>query len=464
MQDHDGATLGAHHTGTVNHQGSSTSDILANTVQDADSGSGSGGGTHLAPVQQLGASDYNDTHFPHPDASGNAITSTERGLEYAPLIASALTECAFFDAGVPGPIRKAHELWTAARVEVCKNHAAGHQFDAQRSATAEAASDHAHGRARDGHDEGIRHNAPNAGGPSGASDGVGDTHSGDDTGGHDDRSDNADRHCGGCAVEAATTSVRSELNDACAIAVSNAITPLRNELTPLREQNVAFAMEIEELERLHSEADEEHRDLRHAFELLQRQTPASPVAPPLDMGPDRRAPKFGRCGEALGVGFASYTIAGADGLPKSVALQEASPALAQLVAGGRMAVQVLLRDGSTPTAMADYYYFDAQVRGVAVETGGAGIGLYVSATGLRYVLPVVDFSSWEFGLSVASAWPKVTRHGMDRTAPNLAVADGHSRRTTRAPYGFTRRSRSSSRTTRRPTLGGCSRSWMRSGR
>ena len=41
-------------------------------------------------------------------------------------------------------------------------------------------------------------------------------------------------YCGGCAVEAATTSVRSELNGACAIAVSNAITPLRNELTPLR--------------------------------------------------------------------------------------------------------------------------------------------------------------------------------------------------------------------------------------
>ena len=71
----------------------------------------------------------------------------------------------------------------------------------------------------------------------------------------------------------------------------------------LREQNVAFALEIEELKRLHSEADEEHRGLRHAFELLQLQTPASPAAPPLDMGPDRRAPKFDRCGEALGVGL-----------------------------------------------------------------------------------------------------------------------------------------------------------------
>ena len=75
---------------------------------------------------------YDATKRLVPD-SGNAITSTERGLEYAPLIAAALTECAFFGAGVPGPIRKAqHELWTAARVEVCKNHVAGHQFEAQR--------------------------------------------------------------------------------------------------------------------------------------------------------------------------------------------------------------------------------------------------------------------------------------------------------------------------------------------
>ena len=168
-------------------------------------------------------------------------------------------------------------------------------------------------------------------------------------------------YCSGCAVEAATTSVRSEPNDACAIAVSNAITSLRNELTPLREQKVAFAMEIEEPKRPHSEADEEHRGLRHAFELLQLQMPASPAAPPLDMGPDRRAPKFGRCGEALGVGFASYSFTDADGLPESVALQEASPALAQLVAGGRMTVQVLLRDGSAPTAMTDHFYFNVQV-------------------------------------------------------------------------------------------------------
>ena len=106
---------------------------------------------------------YDATKRLVPD-SGNAITSTERGLEYAPLIAAALTECVFFDAGVPGPIRKAHELWTAARVEVCKNHVAGQQFEAQRSATTEASSDRASG-----------------------------TPGGDGTVGHDDHSDNADR-------------------------------------------------------------------------------------------------------------------------------------------------------------------------------------------------------------------------------------------------------------------------------
>ena len=129
---------------------------------------------------------YDATKRLVPD-SGNAIISTERGLEYAPLIAAALTECVFFDAGVPGPIRKAHELWTAARVEVCKNHVAGRQFEAQRSATAEAAS------ARDHHDEDIHHNAPMATGPSGAFDRAGDTPGGDGTAGHDDHSDNADR-------------------------------------------------------------------------------------------------------------------------------------------------------------------------------------------------------------------------------------------------------------------------------
>ena len=81
----------------------------------------------------------------------------------------------------------------------------------------------------------------------------------------------------------------------------------------LREQNVAFALEIEELKRLHSEADEEHRDLQNAFELLQLQTPASPAAPALGMGPDQRAPKFDRCGEALGRGFASYSFTDATG-------------------------------------------------------------------------------------------------------------------------------------------------------
>ena len=164
-------------------------DFLQRAFQDQPELFGSRG---MESLFGTGTALYDATKRLVPD-SGNAITSTERGLEYAPLIAAALTECVFFDAGVPGPIRKAHELWTAARVEVCKNHVAGHQFEAQRSATAEAASDHTHGRARDDHDEGIRHSAPNVGGPSGASDGVGDAHGGDGTGGHGDRSDSADR-------------------------------------------------------------------------------------------------------------------------------------------------------------------------------------------------------------------------------------------------------------------------------
>ena len=164
-------------------------DFLQRAFQDQPELFGSRG---MESLFGTGTALYDATKRLVPD-SGNAITATERGLEYAPLIASALAECVFFDAGVPGPIRKAHELWTAARVEVCKNHVAGHQFEAQRSATAEAASDHAHDRARDDRDESTQRNAPGAGGPGGSSDGVGDTHGGDSAGGRDDRSDNADR-------------------------------------------------------------------------------------------------------------------------------------------------------------------------------------------------------------------------------------------------------------------------------
>ena len=44
-----------------------TNDPHVGTIHDADSGSGSGGGTHLASVPQLSTPDYNDTHFPHSD-------------------------------------------------------------------------------------------------------------------------------------------------------------------------------------------------------------------------------------------------------------------------------------------------------------------------------------------------------------------------------------------------------------
>ena len=74
-----------------------------------------------------------------------------------------------------------------------KNHVAGQQFEAQRSATAAAAPDHAHNRAQDYRNDDIRHDAPNATGPSGASGRAGDTPGGNHTAGHDGHSDNADR-------------------------------------------------------------------------------------------------------------------------------------------------------------------------------------------------------------------------------------------------------------------------------
>ena len=53
-------------------------------------------------INQNGTALYDATKRLAQD-SGNATTATERGLEYAPLIASALVEYVFFDAGVPGP-------------------------------------------------------------------------------------------------------------------------------------------------------------------------------------------------------------------------------------------------------------------------------------------------------------------------------------------------------------------------
>ena len=118
---------------------------------------------------------------PDPD---NAVAATERGLEYSPLIASALVECVFFDAGAPGPLRKAHEPWAAARVGVCKNHAAWRQFEAQRSAngTGPAASNAepddgpvcARGDDGDGHIV-TRRATVNDGEPGGSSDAAGDS-------------------------------------------------------------------------------------------------------------------------------------------------------------------------------------------------------------------------------------------------------------------------------------------------
>ena len=99
-----------------------------------------------------------------PD-SGNTVAATERGLEYAPLIASALVECAFFNAGVPGPMpmRKAHGLavgglcTAASAAWPCRslqNHIAGRPFEAQRSATVSAEPDEEPDHARDNRGDG----------------------------------------------------------------------------------------------------------------------------------------------------------------------------------------------------------------------------------------------------------------------------------------------------------------------
>ena len=207
-------------------------------------------------------------------------------------------------------------------------------------------------------------------------------------------------YCGGCAVDRASSAIRSELDAAVALAVDAAITPLREEIAELRAR-----------------------------------APASPVPKGLDVGPDGRSPKYDRCGAELGLGFASYTVGsqrptwngpGWQRDPKVLALRESAPALARLVEGQRITVQVLLRDGAAVPTMNNYFYFSAQVRGMALESEGTAMELYVPATGLRYTLPIADFSSWEFGPPPSSAWPEVTRHGISRDQPLLAVEEGQS--------------------------------------
>ena len=84
MDDHGDVASSTHHTITANHHGDGASTTLAATIQDADSGSGSGGGTHLAPVSLLGNPDYNDTHFPHPDHAYRRSEANTAAVALAP--------------------------------------------------------------------------------------------------------------------------------------------------------------------------------------------------------------------------------------------------------------------------------------------------------------------------------------------------------------------------------------------
>ena len=92
-------------------------------------------------------------------------------------------------------MRKAHELWTASRVEVCKNNVAGRQFEAQRSAASSSEPDEEPDCARDNGDGGrveTRRAAADDGGTVGSPDGVDGSGSGDSGGDHDDDSNDTD--------------------------------------------------------------------------------------------------------------------------------------------------------------------------------------------------------------------------------------------------------------------------------
>jgi len=87
-------------------------------------------------------------------------------------------------------------------------------------------------------------------------------------------------------------------------------------------------------------------------------------------------------------------------------------------------IKVLVPDAAgTPPSMRDYFYFSGAVRGMAVETMGDAVEMYVEALGLRFAVPLIEF--FGAGLGVDEDYlPAATRDGMDPAALRLGVVDG----------------------------------------
>jgi hypothetical protein len=147
---------------------------------------------------------------------------------------------------------------------------------------------------------------------------------------------------------------------------------------------------------------------------LESATPRSPTPKSADVAQDGCEPRTDRNGAVLGLGTVPYTLPpptatrAIDRLEASASVAGKLPKIAALVELGRMTVKVLLRDERSPPTMGNDYYFNAQLRGVALESHGRALEIYVPLLGLRCQLAVSDFADW--GESRGGVWPDVARH------------------------------------------------------
>ena len=149
---------------------------------------------------------------------------------------------------------------------------------------------------------------------------------------------------------------------------------------------------------------------------------AAPQAVPTRLAPlsrfDGRLPATDRNGRELGEGARGYYLPGVGGNKGNwVPL---NPQLAEVVTSG-LTVMARIPDADAGASVKDYFYFMAQVRGMALQEslGAPALELYVEGTGLRYAMPLDELGVYGPPLE---AFREISRSGLISNV--LAVADG----------------------------------------
>ena len=150
---------------------------------------------------------------------------------------------------------------------------------------------------------------------------------------------------------------------------------------------------------------------------------AAPQAVPTRVAPlsrfDGRLPAADRNGRELGEGSRGYYLPGM-GEEKGTWVP-LNPQLAEVVASGLTMMVLIRKPDNAPLSVADYFYFMAQVRGMALDEslGAPALELYVESAGLRYAMPLDE--PGVFGPPL-EAFREISRSGI--TSNVLAIADG----------------------------------------